>query len=441
MANPVTEILEHLNDQVARLSTTELTTIRGVLAAAEKELAHDLAKWTALGKGDDRFTPQMYRNALLQIRGTLHHIDGDMKDGVEEALKAGGKTAGMLALRHLKYEVETFSGMFEHSIRPVAFDAANVLAQGKKTLWPKFTNSAKRYAGQVGEDIRKQLAIGLVRGETIDQMTTRLAKLGGPRGLVYTQGAPGTPRAKAEYIAEGLFTRYRHYAERLAVTETVNAYNVTALEGMDELEAEDPGYFRRWDAAIDGRTCPYCRDYDDLVVPLDKPFPGGVDHPPLHPRCRCAVVVWRKEWTEHKVKYSLKDDLIGEGKKPVGVAAIPHRVTVQDEKKLPKRLPKIPQDGQEITVSAKALTKRGYFEPAQGLDPVKLEKAKKAIKEGQQAPVKMVYDDSGNLELTDGRHRLRAATALGSPIRVLFEKGSKAGKGKGLIKVTSKKRP
>lgn len=422
MANPITQILEHINDQVAKLSTTELTTIRGVLAAAEKELAHDLAKWSALGKGDDRFTPQMYRNALLQIRGTLHHIDGDMKDGVEEALKAGGKTAGMLALRHLKYEVETFSGMFEHSIRPVAFDAANVLAQGKKTLWPRFSNSAKRYAGQVGEDIRKQLAIGLVRGETIDQMTTRLAKLGGPRGLVYTQGAPGTPRAKAEYIAEGLFTRYRHYAERLAVTETVNAYNATALDGMDELEAEDPGYFRRWDAAIDGRTCPYCREYDDLVVKLNEPFPGGVVHPPLHPRCRCAVVVWRKEWNEHKVKYGLKDDLIGEGKKPLGVASIPHRVNLPEEKlKLdPKKL----KAGKVTEVSARKLKEYGVIQPeGVGADKVKMDKARKAIAEGQKEPITIAITKTGKLTLEDGRHRLAAAIEQDRPVKVKWYRG------------------
>jgi SPP1 gp7 family putative phage head morphogenesis protein len=347
MANPVTEILEYLNDQVAKLSTTELGTIRSVLAAAEKELVKDLATWSALGKGEDRFTPHMYRNALYQISSTLDHIEGPMAEGVENSLKSGGRVAGVLATKHLRHEVETFSSMFEHSVRPVPFEVANVLAQGKKTLWPRFENSAERYAGQVRTDIQRQLAIGLVKGETIDQMTDRLAKLGGPKGFVYTQGRKGSPRARAEYIAEGLFTRYRHYAERLAVTETVNAYNATALAGMRELEKHDPGYFRRWDAAIDRRTCDNCARYDDLVVPLNDTFPGRIAHPPLHPRCRCAVVVWRKEWTES----AYKDDLAKEatpGKKPGSVASVPHRVTVQDEKTLPKKETKAPKTQKQL---------------------------------------------------------------------------------------------
>lgn len=332
MASPLTEILEYLNDQVARLSLSELNTITTILDAAEVELTKDLSTWHALRKGTDRFTPQMYRNALVQIRSTLRHIRGPLKEHMESTLRHGGQVAGILATQHLVYELQTFSAMFEGTIRPIAFESANVLAQGKKILWPRFQNSAARYAGQVGEDIKKQLAIGVVRGETVDQLTDRLAKLGGPKGLVYTIGREGSPRAKAEMIAEGLFRRYRHYAERLVVTELVNAYNVTALEGVEELEEHDPGYFRRWDAAIDKRTCAQCARYDDLVVPLDKTFPGGIKHPPLHPRCRCAVVLWRKEWTES----AYKDDLLKEavrGKEPPSVAQIPHRLELPRRRK------------------------------------------------------------------------------------------------------------
>lgn len=336
MANPITDFLWNINAEVAKLSNTSLLKVEEVLDAAEKELTHDLARWAALHKGDDRFTPQMYRNALVQIRGTLDHIRGSTSDGMASAMQYGGLAAAKLATSHLEREVSAFSQRFEGSVRPIAFEATSVIAEGKKTLWPKFANSAHRYAGQVGEDIRKQLAIGLVRGETIDQLTSRLAHLGGPKGYVYLRGKPGDAKAKAEIISEGLFRRYRHWGERLARTEVVNAYNETALIGMDELEANDPGYFRRWDAAIDGRTCIYCREYDDLVTPLEKPFPGGVDHPPLHPNCRCAVVVWRKEWDESHYK----DDLLmprHPAKEPKGVASIPHVIKVKDRREKPAR--------------------------------------------------------------------------------------------------------
>jgi SPP1 gp7 family putative phage head morphogenesis protein len=330
MANPVTELLEYINHQVASLSISNLRKLTEILDIAEIELTRDLATWSFLGKGDDRFTPQMYRNALVQIRGALEHVRGPVGEQLASFLRHQGTLAAALSTKHLITEVTRFSQLFEGSVRPIAIEAASVLAEGKALVWKKFATSAARYAGQVGEDIRKQLAVGVVRGETIDQLTTRLAKLGGPKGLVYTRGMPGSVNAKAEYIAEGLFTRYRHFAERLAVTETVNAYNEFALVGMDQLEQEDPGYFKRWDAAVDRRTCPNCYEYDGRLAELNGTFRGNIDHPPLHPRCRCAVVVWRKEWKEQH----FKDDLIGavSGKEPKGVASVPHRITLPDKK-------------------------------------------------------------------------------------------------------------
>jgi SPP1 gp7 family putative phage head morphogenesis protein len=337
LANPVTDFLEHINHEVSKLSTSGLSEMTKVLDAAEVELTRALASWKALGKGDDRFTPQVYRNALVQIRGTLEHIRGPMAEAVASQLRHGGTLAAHLATSHLIKEVHTFSGMFEHSVRPIAIEAASVLAEGKALVWKRFNNSAKRYAGAVGDDIKKQLAIGVVRGETIDQLTNRLAKLGGPKGLVYTRGSAETPGARAEYIAEGLFTRYRHYAERLAITETVNAYNSFAMDGMEELEAEDPGYFKRWDAALDGRTCPNCAEYDDLVVPIKENFRGGLEHPPLHPRCRCAIVVWRKEWNESHHR----DDILAPRSpktEPRGIASIPHRIDLPKQRARERKL-------------------------------------------------------------------------------------------------------
>jgi hypothetical protein len=334
MSNPVTDYLEYINYEVSKLSTVGLTRLAEVLDAAELELTRDLAQWSFLGKGADRFTPQMYRSALIQVRSALEHIRGPVAEGIASVLRHGGLMAAELATKHLISEVGKFSAMFEGAARPVAIEAANVLAEGKKLVFKRFANSASRYAGHVGEDIRKQLAIGVVKGETVDQLTTRLAKLGGPKGIVWIRGLPGEPGAKAELITEGLFRRYRYYAERLVVTETVNAYNSFALVGMDELEDEDPGYFKRWDAAVDKRLCLWCRDYDDQTVPLDKSFSSGIQHPPLHPRCRCAVVVWRKEWNEVKAK--VKDDFVRETvkhKKPKGITEVPHRISGNEKRK------------------------------------------------------------------------------------------------------------
>lgn len=290
MRDPLTGLLEFINLQVAQFSMAQLAKLVPILDAAELELTRALGNWKILGKGDERFTPQVYRTAVLQIRQALTHIRGPMVESINSVLRHKGKLAAELSTQHIRQEVSTLSHMFEGTIRPVSLEAATVLAEGKKAVWKRFETSSKRYGGAVGEDIQRQLAIGVVKGETIDQLTTRITQI----KITTSQAAS----VKAENISEALFTKYRHNAERLTVTETVNAYNEFAVQGLNELNKDDPGYLKRWDAAVDGRTCPNCKEYDGIVVGTKERFRGDIDHPPLHPRCRCAIVAWRKEWKD-----------------------------------------------------------------------------------------------------------------------------------------------
>lgn len=323
MPNPISDVLWWVNSEVDKLSGIGLTRVREILDQAQIELKRDLqmARW--LGT-DDRYTAQIHRNALMQISGAIDHLNTQAKPELADTMRASGHAAGTLATSHLAHEVAAFSSIFEGTVRPIALEAASTIAKGNRLLWPRFKNSAARYVGQVRDDIRRQLAIGLIRGETVDQMTNRLARLGGPKGLVYLKGRAGDPEGRAEIITEGLFKRYRYWAERLVRTETVNAYNEVALIGMDELEKDDPGYFKRWDAAVDGRLCILCRYYDDLVVPLHQNFPLGFPKPPRHPNCRCACVIWRKEWDEVDVRDNIMAE-VKRGKKPGSVESVPHQ--------------------------------------------------------------------------------------------------------------------
>lgn len=323
MPNPISDVLWWINSEVNKLSGRGFARVHSVLKEAQSELQRDLQKARWLGT-DDRYTAQVHRNALAQINGALKKINNRLSPEMADIMRQNGHAAGVMATNHLAQEVAQFSSIFEGTVRPIALEATTVIAQGDRLLWPRYKTSAARYAGQIGDDIRRQLAIGLVRGETVDQMVRRLAAHGGPKGLVFVRGKEGDPKARAEMISEGLFKRYRSWAERLVRTETVNAYNEAALIGMDQLEKDDPGYFKRWDAAVDGRLCILCRYFDDLVVPLHERFPLGFDKPPRHPNCRCAVVIWRKEWDEVDVRDNIAAE-VKRGKKLGTVASVPHQ--------------------------------------------------------------------------------------------------------------------
>ena len=86
----------------------------------------------------------------------------------------------------------------------------------------------------------------------------------------------------------------RQRAITIARTETIRAAAQGQLDTMREARFRGllpQGVRKQWMVTPDDRLCDECSAMDGESVPLDSLFPGGVDAPPLHPRCRCAVVV------------------------------------------------------------------------------------------------------------------------------------------------------
>lgn len=298
----VAEAMGAIGAQAARIPDSYLGELVPVLEQAQRELRTDLRNWIAnVEDGDARFTAQQYRSALLQLKGAFAVIKNRLPADMQATLEAASDDAGQTALGHLMQQTAIMGAVFGDSIRPIQLEQAAILAQQHHQLIPRYRNSANRYAEGISDDIRRQLAVGVARGETFTQLTNRLVRLGGPRGWVALRGTLGEPGSYAEHIAEGLFRKYRGWAERVVVTETLHSYNVHHLEGLHRANAQDPGYKARWDATSD-RVCDLCVELDGKVVDIDSPFAhragGAVRHPPLHPRCRCTLTPWREEWAE-----------------------------------------------------------------------------------------------------------------------------------------------
>lgn len=293
-------MLEQLAAEVAELDHAAVAQLVPVLHDARKELVRDLRKWlTRVPDGSLRFTAQRYREALVAIDATIHEL-ARLHPETQRVLETSLERAGYLAVGHVKFEVARMSAVFGELSIP-QFDTALVLASGRRQLVPRFRTSAKRYTGRVLQDIRHQFGVALARNETFHEMTERMRRLGGPRGLVALKGIRGEPGAVVEEIAEGLFRRYRHWGERIVRTETMNAYNLQHLEAIDQLnrdrldDDEEP-LMKRWDASLDRRLCPVCANLDRRAVPADALFAPGVQHPPAHPNCRCIVTAWDRRW-------------------------------------------------------------------------------------------------------------------------------------------------
>lgn len=112
--------------------------------------------------------------------------------------------------------------------------------------------------------IEQQIRLGVLQGETIDQMVSRIR---GTKANGYKDGVLETTRREAEMIARTA-TNHVSTAARQATWDA----NADVISGV------------RWVATLDGRTSPVCQSRDGEVYPIDKG-----PRPPAHPNCRSTV--------------------------------------------------------------------------------------------------------------------------------------------------------
>jgi len=302
--------VEDLVNSIARdVLALEDATLRAIIPAlvdARHELERDLRAWLAdHSDGAERFTAQDLRRALASVDAALETIS-ESRPQMESAMVAAARAGATMAVDHIRSELAMHATQFGASVRPTKLSSAAVMARAQHEIIPRIATSAARYVQTVREDMRHQFALGLVRGENFEQLTNRLRRLGGPRGLVALRGIAGDPGAQVEHIAEGLFARYRHWAERVVRTEVINAYNVEHVAGIEELNDElaadgQTALQQRWDSTPDFRRCSLCAALDGQVRAIGDEFAPGVLRPPRHPNCRCVVVAWDPSWDPHAV--------------------------------------------------------------------------------------------------------------------------------------------
>lgn len=105
-------------------------------------------------------------------------------------------------------------------------------------------------------------------------------------GLSHTAAAARADKAAIKYAGK----QHRYRAETIVLTENAFAYNRGAHLGVSQSIAN--GYMGRcemvWTTAGTNRVCSRCLTLKDTVV--GHTDESGVTLPPLHPRCRCAIM-------------------------------------------------------------------------------------------------------------------------------------------------------
>lgn len=286
--------------EAASLDAQAMAAMLPVLEQARSELNHDLGAWIAAGKGSDRYTAQAYRSSMLGIDSAMNAMRGRLTPALAAVLGDHDAIARRLADSHTGAELAALGQVGFSGVMPdVPVRVAAGLVTSRNAPMARYQTSAARYADDVARDIRRELAVGVVRGENLDQLVARMRRIGGPSGEVALRGIAGTAGAVVEVIPEGLFKRYEYWAERIVRTELAHAYNEQLQDIAGDLRRTTDMHdlSRRWDATADGRLCARCQElHGALADPKTDMFRGDIVAPPLHPNCRCRAGLWRSSW-------------------------------------------------------------------------------------------------------------------------------------------------
>lgn len=270
---------------VAKLSHPEMSHILPALREIRDEVAATLKKGL---KGE--YSLHRQQSLLFQLNNAIMEIEASIPKAMFDQLSLGGAKASKLGLKNLQQMITAGQKKFGDSSPPLRLDVVRILDRYNLTAMSRHTSSAKKYAGRVGARVRRDLMLGVLKGESIEDIAKRM--LGPKFDKLSAQG----PEAVAKGMANKQLFKNKADAERLVRTELNNAYNYSQIEGLEEADADDPGWMKKWDSTNDKRACPDCRALDGVVVGLKQKFAGGVAHPPLHPNDRCCVVPWHRNW-------------------------------------------------------------------------------------------------------------------------------------------------
>lgn len=289
-------------------SNAEVTKIIALLNRVDADLAVQLA--AALERlGPDRFTAQHLETVLASVRDLNRQVYAELGRQLTGDLEA-------LADYELNYQQQLFTttipapvlsevplvGVTLNQVRAAAFARP---FQGR--LLSEWLTDVE--AGRAAL-IRDAIRIGMVEGQTNDQIVRRIMGL------------------RSDGYADGLLTRSRHDIEamvRTAIGHVSQGARDAFYQANDDLVAGV-----KWLSTLDGRTTkPFCIPRDGMVYTLDGHMPVGHELPwlsgpgRLHWQCRSTSTPIIKAWEE----LGLSIDEIGEGTRASMDGQVPESTT------------------------------------------------------------------------------------------------------------------
>jgi SPP1 gp7 family putative phage head morphogenesis protein len=157
----------------------------------------------------------------------------------------------------------------------------NTMVQGHVIgeWWAKQSDSVKNKIGTTLQRAMKEIQAGLVQGEAIGELISRVRGTATRPGIILTTRREATTLVRTSVMQIANATRMETYKK-----------NADVLDGYE------------WCSTLDSRTTILCAalsgkrfDMDLKPIDHDMEFPGG---PPCHFNCRSVLVPYLKSWAE-----------------------------------------------------------------------------------------------------------------------------------------------
>lgn len=295
-----------LNTARGRRSARELLRL---LEEADRDLSARLRDEAARqpGGATGRFTgasAESYRQQIRVVREYVQNRLGGMTAEQAQAALADSVTRSTALLSNLD---RAFTGV----TRPLRIRQAAVMDRitngTRASLLAQHATSVDRYGDAMIQQHERMIRAGLISGASQEEMVAALTGHGGPTGrvsLAARVNADGTViRLIEQEIPEGLFVRYRYWAERIVRTEVAHAYQEAHLQTLFEARREDfPDLQKKIMATFDSRTAPDSVAVHGQIRDLEDMFQDGAGRqylrPPGRPNDRETVIPWRAGWPE-----------------------------------------------------------------------------------------------------------------------------------------------
>ena len=198
------------------------------------------------------------RRSITRAKALLASIDAATARIAADTQINMSKTLKSEAVKSSRNEEKKLEIGFDVELDSISPDKVKVLAN-EDFHGGTYTNKICRGRDKLKQELERCVRLGQVNGWSISRLSKEMSKRVG--------------------ISE-------RESNRLIRTEMTRVSNEAALEQLKSCGAK----FYKYIATMDSRTCEQCKALHGQVFPIDK-AKSGVNFPPMHPNCRCRIVI------------------------------------------------------------------------------------------------------------------------------------------------------